>query len=392
MCGKRVNILRIVYDNVKLYKDNRFEVNFIATDRVSDPEQVYQIYGNVYSQKMVALAGINASGKTSALKLIHWAMTIVLQNDSLNENSIYGRDFVQDGTILTVDFYCDNKFYELRSEICINKVEGTSQQRLYFKDEWIYVKEKSKVHKKNDCLSFEELLYQRSELKEEVKSVIKDDDSIVITVTRDNETELHQLLPFTDINLLMATDNIPTDWLHVFDPNLEALKVYKGDNDSDSYQVKFKGWKKAVTFNNPFMLSNVVSSGTIKGQNLIYHIKKVLKSGGYVIVDELENHLNKELVRMITNIFKDENINKNGACLIFSTHYVELLDFVDRKDNIFITRKEPENPMAIEILNYAKEVKRNDVKKSEVFLSNIIQGTAPRYEYIRALEDSLCEA
>jgi len=392
MCGKRVNILRIVYDNVKLYKDNRFEVNFIATDRVSDPEQVYQIYGNVYSQKMVALAGINASGKTSALKLIHWAMTIVLQNDSLNENSIYGRDFVQDGTILTVDFYCDNKFYELRSEIGINKVEGTSQQRLYFKDEWIYVKEKSKVHKKNDCLSFEELLYQRSELKEEVKSVIKDDDSIVITVTRDNETELHQLLPFTDINLLMATDNIPTDWLHVFDPNLEALKVYKGDNDSDSYQVKFKGWKKAVTFNNPFMLSNVVSSGTIKGQNLIYHIKKVLKSGGYVIVDELENHLNKELVRMITNIFKDENINKNGACLIFSTHYVELLDFVDRKDNIFITRKEPENPMAIEILNYAKEVKRNDVKKSEVFLSNIIQGTAPRYEYIRALEDSLCEA
>lgn len=392
MCGKRVNILRIVYDNVKLYKDNRFEVNFIATDRVSDPEQVYQIYGNVYSQKMVALAGINASGKTSALKLIHWAMTIVLQNDSLNENSIYGRDFVQDGTILTVDFYCDNKFYELRSEIGINKVEGTSQQRLYFKDEWIYVKEKSKVHKKNDCLSFEELLYQRSELKEEVKSVIKDDDSIVITVTRDNETELHQLLPFTDINLLMATDNIPTDWLHVFDPNLEALKVYKGDNDSDSYQVKFKGWKKAVTFNNPFMLSNVVSSGTIKGQNLIYHIKKVLKSGGYVIVDELENHLNKELVRMITNIFKDENINKNGACLIFSTHYVELLDFVDRKDNIFITRKEPENSMAIEILNYAKEVKRNDVKKSEVFLSNIIQGTAPRYEYIRALEDSLCEA
>ena len=392
MCGKRVNILRIVYDNVKLYKDNRFEVNFIATDRVSDPEQVYQIYGNVYSQKMVALAGINASGKTSALKLIHWAMTIVLQNDSLNENSIYGRDFVQDGTILTVDFYCNNKFYELRSEIGINKVEGTSQQRLYFKDEWIYVKEKSKVHKKNDCLSFEELLYQRSELKEEVKSVIKDDDSIVITVTRDNETELHQLLPFTDINLLMATDNIPTDWLHVFDPNLEALKVYKGDNDSDSYQVKFKGWKKAVTFNNPFMLSNVVSSGTIKGQNLIYHIKKVLKSGGYVIVDELENHLNKELVRMITNIFKDENINKNGACLIFSTHYVELLDFVDRKDNIFITRKEPENSMAIEILNYAKEVKRNDVKKSEVFLSNIIQGTAPRYEYIRALEDSLCEA
>ena len=65
---------------------------------------------------------------------------------------------------------------------------------------------------------------------------------------------------------------------------------------------------------------------------------------------------------------------------------------LDRKDNIFITRKEPENHMDIEILNYAREVKRNDIKKSEVFFSYFIQGTAPRYEYIQALEDSLCEA
>jgi len=67
------------------------------------------------------------------------------------------------------------------------------------------------------------------------------------------------------------------------------------------------------------------------------------------------------------------------------------LDFVDRKDNIFITRKAPETPDRIEILNYADEVHRNDVKKSEVLLSNYIQGTAPRYADIQALEDSLCE-
>lgn len=30
-------------------------------------------------------------------------------------------------------------------------------------------------------------------------------------------------------------------------------------------------------------------------------------------MDELENRINKELVRMITNVFKNERINKHGA-------------------------------------------------------------------------------
>ena len=47
---------------------------------------------------------------------------------------------------------------------------------------------------------------------------------------------------------------------------------------------------------------------------------------------------------------------------------------------------------AIELLNYSQEYSRksNDVKKSEVILSNIIKGTAPSYEYIQALKKNLC--
>ena len=127
MGHKHVRILRIIYENIKLYRGNRFEINFTATDRVPSPEQVYQVYKNVYSQKMIALAGINASGKTTALKLIHWAMTIVLENNSLNENSFYGMDFIKDGTRLTVDFYCDNQFYELQSEIGFEKTAGSKR-------------------------------------------------------------------------------------------------------------------------------------------------------------------------------------------------------------------------------------------------------------------------
>ncbi len=390
MRDNSVRILRIVYENIPMFKEHRFEVNFMATDRVSDSTQVFHIDKSIYTQKMVSLAGINASGKTSSLKLIYLAMSVVLDNVSLNDASMYGREFLNDKTKLTIDFYYKGKFYELQSSIRVRRADELDQFEWYFDDEWLYCKDKVKVRTKKDALTPGDLLRRRSAMPPEARSVLKDDDSIVITVTRDNTTGLHQMLLYTNVNVLTATGSLPITALHVFDANLDLLKVDKVEKGA-SYQVKFKDWDEPVILHNPLELSGMISSGTIKGQNLLFYIKRILKTGGYMIVDELENHLNKELVRMITNIFKDERINKYGACLIFSTHYVELLDFVDRKDNIFITRKNPQAPNQIEILNYADEVHRNDVKKSEVLLSNYIQGTAPRYADIQALEDSLCE-
>ena len=390
MSNNSVRILRIRYEDVPMYKEKNFEFNFMATDRVSDPTQVFHVYKNIYTQKMISLVGINASGKTTALKLIHFAMSIVLDNTSLNEQSLYGREFLANGASVIINFYYKEKFYELKSIIRVKYSEDMERIHWYFSDEWVYCKDASAVRSKKDALTPGKLVYQRSTMNEEVKSFIKDDDSIIITITRDNTTGLHQMFPYTDVNVLTASGNLPAEALHVFDSNLDVLRIIKTENAPASYQVKMKDWEEGIELHNPLSLCNMISSGTIKGQNLIYHIKRILKSGGYIIIDELENHFNKELVRMITNIFKNERINKKGACLIFTTHYVELLDFVDRKDNIFIARKAPDNLSSLEILNYAKEVKRNDVKKSEVILSNYIQGTAPRYEYIQALEDSLC--
>ena len=135
----------------------------------------------------------------------------------------------------------------------------------------------------------------------------------------------------------------------------------------------------------------MISSGTIKGQNLICMIQSILQKGGYLLVDELENHMNKALVQMILDLFKDPLINPKGACLLFSTHYTEILDFIDRKDDIYITRRAKEKGNPLELINYADVVRRNDVKKSEVFISNYIGGTAPSYAYIEALKEALCQ-
>ena len=196
------------------------------------------------------------------------------------------------------------------------------------------------------------------------------------------------MIPTTNNNILVQLDSPAPEVLHVFDVNLDELTISNKD-DNFTYTIKFKNDPQLLNITTPLRLGNVLSSGTIKGQNIMMLIEDVLQTGGYLIVDELENHMNKELVRMITDIFKNERINRYGACLIFSTHYAEILDFMDRKDNIYITRRN-QTDASIELLNYASEVKRNDVKKSDVILSNYIEGTTPSYESIQALEDYLC--
>lgn len=388
-----MKILRVLFEKLPLFSNGKMEINLIATDRVTDQTQVFYLNNSIYTQKLIAFVGINASGKTSSLKLLHFAMDIVINNNSLNNPNIKGRELVQDGTIMTVDFFHQNQYYELVSTIREKVVATDNPQKpkLYFAEEYLKVKNKSTVTTRKEIFDFSEKnvsITKRTSISPEVLAVLKDDTSIVIRATKDNTISLVERINQTNINVLHTIGTTPPVVLNVFDSNIEEL-TGRNNIDDTSYRVKFKKSDKAIVVNNVTELGNFVSSGTIKGQNIMADILNVLKSGGYLIIDELENHLNKEIIRMITDIFKDKDINRQGACLIFSTHYAEILDFMDRKDNIYVFRRQ-ENKN-IELLNYATQVQRNDVKKSEVILSNFIKGTAPLYENIRVLKDILCK-
>ena len=385
-----MKILRIRYENIPLFHDGCFEFSFLAEDRVSDPAQVFQIRKNLYTQKLTALVGINASGKTSALKLIYLAMSIVLERGSLN-TLVYDKSLLQDETKITIDFCHGDSCYELHSIIGKRAPSRSTGTELYFKEEQLFKKPLASIKSKKDALYFNQtrLALQRSQLPKDALGFLKFDVSIVISIMTDRQLPaIRSLIAFINNNALMLYGQFASEVLHAFDSNLEMLSSSMIDNNI-SYTIKFKSDPRTFHVTSEWVLNNLISSGTIKGQNIMMLIEDVLQTGGYLIVDELENHMNKELVHMITNIFKNEHINKYGACLIFSTHYAEILDFMDRKDNIYITRRN-QTDASIELLNYASEVKRNDVKKSDVILSNYIEGTAPSYESIQALEDYLC--
>ena len=105
----------------------------------------------------------------------------------------------------------------------------------------------------------------------------------------------------------------------------------------------------------------------------------------------LKNHLNKKLITFIFDLFTDEKTNPKGACLIFSTHYPELLDYMTRKDNIYISLRDSDECLRVQRLSDSDKVTRNDILKSKILLLNIINGTAPKYSILKNAKDKVID-
>jgi len=82
------------------------------------------------------------------------------------------------------------------------------------------------------------------------------------------------------------------------------------------------------------------------------------------------------------------SVNCNGGILFFTTHYPELLDEFERNDSIFIAR----NRNGISVSNLLSILKRNDIKKSDAYQSDMLDGTVPSYEAYLKLKKSIQSA
>ena len=204
---------------------------------------------------------------------------------------------------------------------------------------------------------------------------LPDDVSFIIAHNKKlNATvEVFSLLSYTNINVLPFTEDIPLEVIAFLDPTIEKL-CFEQVEGKTFIHLKFKN--EEVILNNAVDLEQYLSSGTIKGIITFSMVKEVLQSGGYLLVDEIENHFNKEIVTTLIRFFMDSHFNKNGGTLIFTTHYPELLDEYDRNDGIYIVR----NCNGITVENLSGILIRNDIKKSEIYQSGVIEGTTLAYE------------
>ena len=380
-----MKVLRITAQGLPLFKEE-LDISFVAQQRVADDDKdlLHLLFSNVYMNCSNALIGINAAGKTSVLKVILLALNI-LNNQPINH--IETKEILGDTDKAIINIY----FHSETKEICRLETVITSEQSktdsIYYKivKETLWVKSEESVtaRKKLTDFSGHEPVAVRKE-----EEFLSDDVSIIIAHNKKKKEKMDivSLLSFTNINVLPFADEIPTEVITFLDPTVEKLYFDKTENKT-LIHLQFRG-RKEIVLNNPIDLNHYLSSGTIKGIVAFSLAKEVLKSGGYLVMDEIENHFNKEIVSTLLRFFMDTRINKNGGTLIFTTHYPELLDEYDRNDSIHIIR----NKNGIVVENLANILKRNDIKKSEAYQSGFLEGTTPMYESYMRLKKSIADS
>lgn len=379
-----MKLLRITADGLPLFK-KQLDICLYAQQRTSSEQRntLYPLFSNIYLNLANGLIGINASGKTSVLKLVLLSLGII-NNEPINH--IETKDILGNTQQATLHIF----FYsEINREIChletkISSLQTDENSNVYkILSENLWSKPATEAITRKSLLDFTQtdLVMCRSNQE----SFLPDDVSIVIARNKKTgeKAKVINLLQFTNINVLPFSEDIPAEIITYLDPTVESLRFDEHDQKT-IIRLKFKA-KDEIVMSDPVLLNNYLSSGTIKGIITFTLAQKVLQAGGYLVVDEIENHFNKEIVITLMRFFMDSKMNKKGGVLIFSTHYPELLDEYDRNDSIFIVRNR--NGIVVENLNMI--LKRNDIKKSDAYQSGFLEGTTPAYEAYMRLKKSM---
>ena len=382
-----MKILKTKIRGLSYFKNGEFEFDFFASKNVNfyekESKNVSHVINKLYKLNSIALLGINASGKTTSLKLVLAMLNIFIKNKSLSED-----DIPEIGNYFDDEVICENYIFNqewiYKIESIISKDKSNS---LYFKDEVLYRKKVKKTESKDKIFTnFEETISR----KDIDVTYLKQTDSIFSGVlNRKNhqlvEDSVVDLTNITDVNKIQYFANdMDISYVNFLDDSIESLIF---EEDTKKFKIRFK-YSKELIESNIVDLNRFLSSGTIKGIMILLNIQFILNSGGYLIIDELENHLNKSIAVQLIKLF-NSNINKNSATLIFTTHYIEITDFIDRSDSIYVLKKNP--LINIEKMsNIIGEKDRSDRKKSDLILSGSYGlGTAPKNSSYKMMRESM---
>ena len=373
-----MKLLQITASGLSLLKE-KIVIDFFAEQRVmnDNKEMLSKVFRNTYTNNVLSFVGINASGKTTLLKLISFVIDII---NGTPINMINHRDVLTDSKNVTIEaVFFNDEFGLCKLSSKIKRVDTTLETRFYFEKEVLWRKNVSKVVSKKDITKFgNELIYMK---RNDQERFLQDDISIVVIISKNDRLFVADLINYTNHNILRLLGNFSRELIDLLDPSIESVNY---DMKTGVATLKFYG-KEKIKISSYQMLEHYLSSGTIKGINTFLLAIQILKYGGYLLIDEIENHFNREIVATLIRFFTSDTVNKRGATLLFSTHYSELLDEFDRSDDIYIVR----NKGGITMQKLCEVLKRNDIKKSDAFKSDYLEGTVPSYDAYIALKDKI---
>jgi ABC-type multidrug transport system ATPase subunit len=375
-----MKILKIKVSGFKLLEDN-FELDFLNKARVSindKEDEIIELLENLYMPTTTVFTGKNSSGKSTVLSLIEFINEILYKGRVKYKKM----DFRINNINLELFFLLEETMYKYTGTILIPK-KNILDETSYcdFSNEKLYSKKYYKSYGKN-------ILEAEFDINENYNSNVAD-TSILYKLTSNkhymfNTNEWLKVAKISSIFYLFETfgvnEKLMLKIMNLFD---DSVSEFKYDKERKLYSIHLKGLG-AKTYSETD-INELLSDGTKKGLLMFALTIAMLKFGGSLIIDEIENSFHKNLVENIIMIFNDKRINKNKANLIFSTHYIEILDIFRRRDNIYIMDKKE----FITICNLHEDYdERTDLSKSNQFNNNTFK-TLINYEKLMDLKKEL---
>lgn len=375
--------MKILKINISGYKllENNFEIDFLNKARVNSSDkddEVIELDEGLYIPTTIVFTGKNASGKSSVLSMIEFVNELLLSGRIKYDKL----DFRSKTIKLTVFFYLLETVYKYESNISIPEATLLNETSYCkFSNEKLYSKKYSKSYSKRILdLDFDEDNIYTSNVSD-TSILYKLTNKRTLVINTNNWIHNYRIESIFDIfNLVEVSTELMLKITNLFD---EGIKKFEYDLDKKLFVLDLNGIG-AKTYSEK-EVDMLLSDGTKKGLIMFGLTIAILKMGGTLIIDEIENSFHKNLVENIIMIFNDKRINVKNANLIFSTHYVEILDIFRRRDNIFVMRKNDH----ITACNLYKDFKdRIDLSKSNQFNNNTFQ-TLINYDRLMELKKEL---
>lgn len=386
-----LKVLKIKVNGYKLLKEN-FEINLTTRTRVYEDDlekEVMQVDEGLNSLRSIAFVGGNSSGKSTILSLIFKTLVFL----KTGRWKYIPREFKNDNITLEVVFYLDKDLYKY--SVVLNKIDSDNNPTIdkyspIGNEKLLKIKYMNSRGKKNlDLLetdgeditnSLGDSLNDTSAITKLTKNQIFVDEFNTNNITNFNEVIVRNTF-FTSLN--SCSKKLVSAIIQLFDDSIEYI-IY---NNSD--YVTFKRVDEEEIIIHTSELISLLSAGTFRGVELYIRAFNALKNGSVFIIDEIENCFQKNLVNNLLFLFNDSNINSTNAQIIFSTHYVEILDYLKRRDGIFITNK---NGNKINVKNlYSDYSVRTELLKSKQFDNNVFNTTLNYHQLLEVRRNLLNE-
>ena len=298
-----MKLLKIIANN---YRNciRGFSIDFLrSTDKL-----------NCYN--ICTFAGKTASGKTTVLEFIDICYSI------LSDFHVDTKYFDVTGAELVIYFYYENYIYKYSTELSYG-----NEYRIFFKNQRIYRKEYNGVSDIYSEDGFKELF---------IEGELPDDTSTIFFILKRNITrgvyiggydkgEATYKSIFSAMKKYKISDEVLSDIVNNLDKNIENLSML----DNYNYKLRVNGSSYILSAQE---LWYRLSGGTTRGMLLYIYVYASLAQGFTLLVDEIENHLQRETIENILMLYRNKDYNSKGAALMFTTNYLELWDqLTDKK-------------------------------------------------------------